>query len=133
MHVKVCDEQIPIQMLEEKFPSAAAGAHNRNGSFGKRYCWSSPFQISSVGQWTVKLAANGLNERDTKEANALSHPSQRALLKSMLEEDRYLRVTCKTDQGDCLGSMFIIIRDEAEEQSEYKIINESTNVDLIYK
>lgn len=51
----------------------------------------------------------------------------------MLQEDQYLRVTCKTDQGDCLGSMFVIIRDESEEQSEYKIINESKHVDVIYK
>ena len=81
----------------------------------------------------MKLSAHGLSDHDVNQFNALPNTDQKDMLKSTLQEDRFLRVTCKTDQGDCLGSMFIVIRDEDEQKCEYRIINESENVDLIYK
>lgn len=133
VHIKVCDEQLSAQALEDKFPSGD-GHKVVKGSYTKRYSWSNPFQISSVAQFTVKLGAQEeIDEQDAKQFKGLPNASQKSMLKAQLKEGQFLRVTCKTDQGDCLGSMFIVIRDEAEDQCEYKIVNESENIDLIYK
>lgn len=119
--------------MSEKELASGGGAEHRNASFSKQYSWSCPFQISSVAQFTVKLGAHELDDQSVKRINALPNTDQKSLLQSVLQEDQFLRVTCKTDQGDCLGSMFIVIRDEVEQKCEYRIINESENIDLIYK
>lgn len=49
-----------------------------------------------------------------------------------LNESHYFDVKCCSDTEGTLGSMFVVIRDEEESKCEYKIVNESKAVDLLY-
>jgi hypothetical protein len=50
----------------------------------------------------------------------------------LLKKEKYLKISCKTDQSD-MGSMFVVIKDDPVEYCEYTLINESKHFDLLYK
>lgn len=58
---------------------------------------------------------------------------QKDALFKILNGSSYVKVSCKTDLGENMGSMFVVITDELEEKCEYKVVNETKLVDLIYQ
>ena len=57
---------------------------------------------------------------------------ERILLTKIMNEPKYLKVKCKADIKQALGSMFIIIDEEEEDTCQYKIVNQSKNIDINY-
>jgi hypothetical protein len=49
-----------------------------------------------------------------------------------MNDSQYLRVKCKADLKQALGSMFIVIEEEDEETCDYKIFNQSKNIEIMY-
>jgi hypothetical protein len=45
---------------------------------------------------------------------------------------KYLKIRCKGDLKQAQGSMFVVIEEEDEETCEFKIINESAQVEINY-
>jgi hypothetical protein len=57
---------------------------------------------------------------------------ERILLTKIMGKSQFLRVRCKADLKQAVGSMFIVIDEESEDNSEYRIVNDSSAIDLHY-
>ena len=51
----------------------------------------------------------------------------------MLEEPEYIKISIKTEIGENVDSMFVVIEEEQVETCEYKIHNESLLFDMLYQ
>lgn len=49
-----------------------------------------------------------------------------------MNEPKYIKLKCKADLKQALGSMFIILDEEDEDTCQYKILNKSSVADIIY-
>jgi len=99
--------------------------------FTKQYNWSSPFMISEVDQFTLKVHPHVRKQRLLEQMNGLNL-QERILLTKIMNEPKYLKVKCKADLKQAQGSMFIIIDEEDEETCQYKIMNLSKNIEIVY-
>jgi len=72
-----------------------------------------------------------MGEEDMETFGSVRDPNHKEAALKMLFREKYLKISCKTDLSDEMGSMFVIIKDEPEEFCEYRIINESANFDLV--
>jgi hypothetical protein len=82
--------------------------------FTKQYNWSSPFVISEVDNFTMKIQPHVRKQRLSEQMNGLSI-QERILLTKIMHEPKYLKIKCKADIKQAYGSMFIIIDEEEEE------------------
>jgi len=88
--------------------------------------------VNNVSQFTLKLQPSGLPDAEAKKIAGIKEKTGKDALTALSKQDCYLRVQCKTDLGDNMGSMFVVVRDEGEEVPEYQIDNESKKVDLLF-
>lgn len=80
----------------------------------------------------MRISSGSLSEKDKSFFKLLKDNNESTRLGKQLQESQYLDIVCKTSSGFNIGSMFIVVREEDEENCEYKIINESKSVDLLY-
>ena len=58
--------------------------------------------------------------------------AERSLFTQLMQESKYLRVSCKTGLKQANGSMMIIFDSEPEESCAYRIVNNSTRTELLF-
>ena len=63
----------------------------------------------------------------------IKESSLRNKVQNLLEQPEFIRVTIKTEIGENVDSMFIVIEEEQPETCEYMIYNESVLFDMLYK
>ena len=117
LHIKVADERLK---------------RSRGRELRKTYKWSCPFLISNVAKFSVRVAAQEISASNQKALSQASDKDEHTQLTKQLHEPAYLHIQCSTDAGGQTGNMFVIVRDEDEDKCEYKIVNKTKSVDLLY-
>lgn len=97
----------------------------------KQYSWSSPFIISQVNDFTLRIRPHVRKQRLQEQMIGLNN-LEKKLLNKIMNESQYLRVRCKGDIKQAGGSMFIIIEEEEYATCKFKIINESKHLKMHY-
>ena len=161
LHIKLLDEDISGQDLQELIEEQAhlSQKDSRHSSFRastlepsppqspgrvfhrqvnkkemvfvKHYQWSSPFMISEVGNFTLRIKPH-IRKQRLKEQMAGLNSLERQLLAKIMNQSQYLRIKCKGDLRQAAGSMFVIIEEEDEATCKFKIQNESKYIVMHY-
>lgn len=58
--------------------------------------------------------------------------AERGQLMHMMSDPKYLRVYCKANLKQAVGSMLIIFEEEAADACQYVVVNKSASVELTY-
>lgn len=89
--------------------------------------------ISEVDQFTLKIAPDLARTRLQEQMNAANLAvAERGQLMQMMSEPKYLRVYCKANLKQAVGSMLIIFEEEAADACQYIVVNKSASVELTY-
>jgi hypothetical protein len=130
--LKISDEKIDRQRIEEKIPSDPSNPNIiPDVKFKKSYNWSNSFQISAVTQFTLQLPTRPLDQQ--LKLKSIGDLDLRNKVQTYIEEPEYIRITVKTTVGENVDSMFILIEEEPLEICEYLIQNDSKVFDLLYQ
>jgi len=86
---------------------------------------------SEVDAFSLKINPRIRKQRLLEQMNGLNI-QERILLTKIMNEPKYIKIKCKADLQQAVGSMFIIFDEEDEDTCQYKILNKSSIADIIY-
>lgn len=90
-------------------------------NFKKEYSWTSPFLLSNIAKFTLKVSANP-DEKVSKQVKAIKDVVHRKQTEKFMNGSHYLRVSCSQGVGQNMGSsIFVVVRDEPDDAPEYLI------------